>query len=131
MPLVPWLQLGMAVCLIWRRTMPLAGLGIVVLFGMAAKQYGAFHLADYPIFLGVALYLALRGFDMDFFGMRPLDIVRWAAAITLMWASIEKWAYPEWSFPAVHHPPVRDDGIRRANSSCAPPASSSSRSPSR
>jgi hypothetical protein len=31
--------------------------------------------------------------------MRPIDVVRWAAAITLMWASIEKWAYPEWSFP--------------------------------
>ena len=31
--------------------------------------------------------------------MRPMDIVRWAAAITLMWASVEKGAYPEWSFP--------------------------------
>ncbi|MDW4793705.1 hypothetical protein NQ358_24145, partial [Escherichia coli] len=23
----------------------------------------------------------------------------YAAAVTLMWASVEKWAYPEWSFP--------------------------------
>ncbi len=37
--------------------------------------------------------------------MRPLDIVRWAAGITLMWASIEKWAYPEWTFPLfISHP---------------------------
>ncbi len=37
--------------------------------------------------------------------MRPLDIVRWATAITLMWASIEKWAYPEWTFPLfIRHP---------------------------
>ena len=29
----------------------------------------------------------------------------WAAAITLMWASVEKWAYPEWSFPLlIEHP---------------------------
>jgi hypothetical protein len=31
--------------------------------------------------------------------------LRWAAGITLMWASIEKWAYPEWSFPLlIEHP---------------------------
>jgi hypothetical protein len=107
MPLVPWLQLAMATCLIWRRTMPLTALGIVILFGLATKEYGAFHLADYPIFLGIAVYLALRGFDTDFFGWRPLDIMRWSAAITLMWASVEKWAFPQWSFPLfVTHPSV-------------------------
>jgi hypothetical protein len=32
-------------------------------------------------------------------------VLRWAAGITLMWASIEKWAYPEWSFPLfITHP---------------------------
>jgi hypothetical protein len=107
MPLVPWLQLGMATCLIWRRTLPLTALGIVILFGLATKEYGAFHLADYPIFLGVAAYLALRGFDIDFFRWRPVDVVRWSAAITLMWASVEKWAFPQWSFPLfITHPSV-------------------------
>ena len=65
-----------------------------------SMQYGAFHLADYPVFLGVAAYLALVGMQRDLFGMRPLDVVRWAAAITLMWASVEKWAYPQWTLPA-------------------------------
>ncbi len=68
-------------------------------------QYGTFHLADYPVFLGVAAYLALVGAQSQFFGMRPLDVVRWAAAITLMWASIEKWAYPQWSFPLINDNP--------------------------
>ncbi|HXW49525.1 MAG TPA: hypothetical protein VEK31_08795, partial [Xanthobacteraceae bacterium] len=41
----------------------------------------------------------------DFFGQRPIDILRSAAGITLMWASIEKWAYPEWSYPLfIQHP---------------------------
>jgi hypothetical protein len=26
-------------------------------------------------------------------GVRPIDILRWTAGITLMWASVEKWAY--------------------------------------
>lgn len=103
--LVPWLQLAIAAGLLWRRTMPLSGAGIAVLFALAVHDYGVFHLADYPIFLGVAAYLALVGLQQDLFGMRPLDIARYATAITLMWASIEKWAYPQWSFPLfVEHP---------------------------
>jgi hypothetical protein len=96
---VPSLQLVIAAGLVWRPTMPLSGLGIVGLFALAVHDYGVFHLADYPIFLGLAAYLALVGLQRNLFGMRPLDVVRYAAAITLMWASIEKWAYPEWTFP--------------------------------
>jgi hypothetical protein len=104
---VPWLQLAIAAGLIWRRTMPLSGLGIVVLFVLAVRDYGVFHLADYPVFLGLAAYLALVGLQRDLFGARPLDVARYSAAITLMWASIEKWAYPEWSFPLfIEHPAV-------------------------
>lgn len=102
---IPWLQLAIAAGMLWRQTLPLSALGIVFLFGAALQQYGLFHLMDYPIFLGVAAYLALTGLQRNFFGMRPLDVVRWATAITLMWASIEKWAYPEWSFPLfISHP---------------------------
>lgn len=105
-PVIPWLQLGIAAGMLSRRTMPLSALGIAVLFANAVYQYGAFHLADYPVFLGVASYLALTGLQRDLFGVRPLELVRWSAAITLMWASIEKWAYPEWSFPLLSQHPA-------------------------
>ena len=98
-PLVGVLQLAIAAGMLWRRTLPLSAAGMAVLFGIAVYNYGAFHLADYPIFLGVAAYLALVGLQKDLFGIRPLDVVRYSAGVTLMWASIEKWAYPEWSFP--------------------------------
>ena len=93
------LQVAIAAGMLSRPTMPLSALGIAVIFAVGIIQDGAFHLADYPIFLGVAAYLALTGMQSNFFGKRALDVVRYAAAITLMWASIEKWAYPEWSFP--------------------------------
>ncbi len=99
------LQLGIAAGMLSRKTMPLSALGIFVLFDVGIWNYGPFHLADYPIFLGVAAYIALTGGQTDFFGIRPLDVLRWAAGITLMWASIEKWAYPEWSYPLfITHP---------------------------
>ncbi len=103
--LLPWFQLAIAVGFLWRRTMPLSALGIVILFGTAVVEYGAFHLADYPVFLGVAAYCALTGLQRTLFGIRPLDLVRYTGAVTLMWASVEKWAYPQWSFPLfVEHP---------------------------
>jgi hypothetical protein len=103
--IVAAIQLGIAAGMLSRRTMPLSALGIFVLFDIGVWYYGPFHLADYPIFLGVAAYLALVGGQTDFFGVRPVDVLRWAAGVTLMWASVEKWAYPEWSYPLlIQHP---------------------------
>ena len=99
------IQLGIAAGMLSRRTMPLSAAGIAVIFAIAVWEYGVFHLADYPIFLGVASYLALAGLQRDFYGVKAIDIVRWSAGVTLMWASIEKWAYPEWSYPLfITHP---------------------------
>jgi hypothetical protein len=99
------LQLAIAAGMLSRRTMPFSAAGIAIIFGIGIWEYGIFHLADYPIFLGVAAYIALAGLQRDFFGVKALDIVRWSAGVTLMWASIEKWAYPEWTFPLfIEHP---------------------------
>jgi hypothetical protein len=97
---LPQLQLGMAAALLWRPTVPLVTVGIAVLFGLAIHDYGLFHLLDYPIFLGVAVYLALTAWPrLNIPAIRPLDLLRWSASVTLMWASIEKWAYPQWTLP--------------------------------
>ena len=102
---VPWLQLAIAAALLWRPTLVAAAGGMLVLFGMSVAQYGLFHLMDYPIFLGLAAYIANLGLEKPLSWLRGRDILRWSAAITLMWASIEKWAYPEWSAPLfVLHP---------------------------
>jgi hypothetical protein len=99
------IQLGIAAGMLSRRTMPLSAAGIAIIFAIAIWEYGVFHLADYPVFLGVAAYLALVGLQRELFGVRPLDVVRWTAGVTLMWAAIEKWAYPEWSYPLfIQHP---------------------------
>lgn len=99
------IQLGIAAGMLSKKTMPLSAAGIAIIFGIAVWEYGVFHLADYPIFLGIAVYLALIGLRRDLFGVHPLDVVRWSAGVTLMWASIEKWAYPEWSYPLfITHP---------------------------
>jgi hypothetical protein len=102
---IHWFQLAIAAGLFWRRTMVLSGLGIVVLYGIGVAGYGVFHLLDYPIFLGLAAYYVLTGLELKPFGWRPLDVVRWGAGITLCWASVEKWAYPQWTYPVLQQHP--------------------------
>jgi hypothetical protein len=98
-----WLQAAIATGLLFRITMPLSALGIVVLFAQGVWSYGVFHMMDYPIFLGTAVYLAMSGLGKtSLFGLRPLDLVRIGAGITLLWASVEKWAYPEWTYPILY-----------------------------
>lgn len=93
-----WLQLALALFALTRRTAPLTGLGIVFLYFYGVAGYGLYHMLDYPIFVGIAVYLIIDGW---FAGRRNLlahDILRISAGVTLLWASIEKWAFPEWSF---------------------------------
>jgi hypothetical protein len=98
-----WLQAAIAVGMFWRSTMVLSGLGIVVLFAQGVWTYGLFHMMDYPIFLSAAGYLIVSGLRREtILGLRPLDLVRWGVAVTLMWASVEKWAFPGWSYPVLH-----------------------------
>lgn len=98
-PWVEWLQAAIAVGMFWHRSMLLSGIGIVGLYAYGVAAYGLYHMLDYPIFLGFAAYCMLRGLSLDRTGRMPEAIVRWSIGITLMWASVEKWAYPEWTFP--------------------------------
>lgn len=102
---VPWLQLAIAIGILWRPTMAFSACGIAALYALGVREYGLFHMLDYPIFLTSAAYMAMIGTRRTVFDLRPLDVLRWGAAITLMWASVEKWAYPQWSYPLfVTHP---------------------------
>ena len=58
-PIVPWIQLIMALAVISRYTVFITGLGVFALFIAAASQYGIFHMLDYMIFLGIGFYLTV------------------------------------------------------------------------
>jgi hypothetical protein len=102
---ISWLEAGISLGMLWRRTMIVSALGIAFLYAYGVASYGIFHMLDYPIFLALAAYLGLTGLDLKLFNLRPLDVARWGASITLMWASIEKWAYPDWTYPLLQSRP--------------------------
>jgi hypothetical protein len=107
-----WLQAAIAIGTFWQSTLVFSGLGIVALFIQGIWTYGSFHMMDYPVFLSVAGYLIVRGLGREtFLGLRAQDLIRWGVAVTLMWASVEKWAYPGWTFPVLHAHPDLSMGL--------------------
>ena len=102
--IVPWIQLLIGFCALVTVTAPLVGVGIVVLFGAAVAQYGAFHMTDYIIFLGIAYFFLTSGVHGDW--RKSAFIVLYACTgLTLLWASIEKFAYPDWTYPMLKENP--------------------------
>jgi hypothetical protein len=97
-PWVPWLQLAIGLCALSRATVPITGIGMLLLYAAAVVDYGVYHLIDYMIFLGVAyFYLVTR---QPGAWCRSGFIVLFAATgLTLTWAAIEKFAYPQWTYP--------------------------------
>lgn len=93
-----WLQLAIALLALSSRSAGIAGAGIIALFAYGVAEYGLYHMLDYPIFLGVAAYLIVQWRYGERGSPLAENLVRFAAGVTLLWASIEKFAFPEWSF---------------------------------
>ena len=108
---VPWFQVFLSACLFTRRTSAICGLGIISLFTITVVKFGFYHAADYPIFLGIAVYLLLHAVYGDKTLQLATNILRVSTGLTLLWASVEKWAFPQWSFKILHQHPALSMGI--------------------
>ena len=97
--LVPWLQLAIAASMLWRFTLLPGALGIAALYVFAIREYGAFHLMDYPIFPAVAVYLGLSEARSRLLQDLRLPVLYAGVSITMMWGAIEKLGYPCWTLP--------------------------------
>jgi hypothetical protein len=104
---VPWFQLAIAGCALFRRTLPLVGPGIAVLYAAALADYGLYHLLDYLVFLGIAYFFATATLPAR--GWRKSGFVTLYAitGINFLWLAIEKFAYPAWTYPLLDkHPNI-------------------------
>lgn len=106
-----WLQLGIAASMLSARSCVLGAAGILALYGYGAAHYGAFHIADYPVFLGLAAYLALTSVASPRLRALRMPVLHVALCVSLMWAAVEKWAYPQWTFPLLETRPWLTFGI--------------------
>jgi hypothetical protein len=106
-----WLQLGIAISMLSQRTCVLGGIGVTILYAYGASRYGAFHLADYPMFLGIASYFVLTSFASEHGRSLRIPILCVTLCASLMWGAIEKWAYPEWTLSLLAQRPYLAAGL--------------------
>lgn len=102
---VPVVHLAIAGLVLLPRTAFLAGFGMVALYAHAVAEFGVYHLLDYPIFLGVAAYVIIVSLFGEKSAMTAHNVMRCCTGITLLWAGIEKFAFPEWSFVLLDEKP--------------------------
>jgi hypothetical protein len=99
------IQVLVPIYLIARATLPAAAAGIFVLYCYGAATYGLFHMLDYTVFPGLAVYFALSGFQNAKLQSFRFACLRWTVAFSLMWPSMEKFLYPGWIAPILtEHP---------------------------
>jgi hypothetical protein len=104
-PWVPYAQVALSLCALSRRTAPLVGVGIAILYAAAVRVYGFFHLLDYLILAGVAFYFLASATARPGWLTARYIVLFAATGLTLLWAAIEKWAYPAWTYPLVARDP--------------------------
>jgi hypothetical protein len=106
-----WLQFGIAISMLSARTCVLGSLGILTLYGYGVALYGVFHLSDYPMFLGLAAYLGLTSLAKGRLRSKRMLVLYVSICVSLMWGAVEKWAYPQWTFPLLAERPYLTFGI--------------------
>ena len=102
---IPWFQLALAICSLFSTTRPVTGFGIAALYAIGISSYGIFHMLDYMIFIGIAVYfLFSRMASLKWTTFRYATLFA-CTGLTLLWAAIEKWGYPDWTYPLLESDP--------------------------
>lgn len=100
---VPIVQIAIALLVLFPRTARVAALGIVLLYLYAIREYGWFHMLDYPFFIGVAAFFAINEEFDSGRHLLKLAILRVTTGLSFLWVAVEKWMYPDWSYDVLQH----------------------------
>ena len=95
------LQLVVALSMLWKRSLFLAGTAIALLYTCGVWNYGVFHMTDYLFFPGLAIFFARDPREPS--GPAPwrTTLLTGSLALSLMWTAIEKFLYPAWTAEVV------------------------------
>lgn len=108
---VGWLQFGLALLLIFERTTPIAGVGILGLYGLGIVQFGGFYMLDYLLFVGVAIYLMVYANRNPRIRALRIPALYFTVGFSLFWVAIEKLIYPQWGLAILADRPLLTLGL--------------------
>lgn len=95
---IGWFQFGLAFLLLFPRTVPFAGLGTIVLYGISMFNFSGFHMLDYLMYVGVGWYLLVSRVKPTMLRKSGLLILYLSIGFSLCWVALEKFVYPEWAY---------------------------------
>lgn len=110
-PLWGWLQFAMALLLIFPKTTPITGLGIVFIYFAGISQHGLFHMLDYVIYPAVGLYLIFTHLKDERLKNLDLPVLYSGLGFSLCWVAFEKIFYPYWGLSVLNQAPALTMGL--------------------
>jgi hypothetical protein len=102
---VGWFQFLLALLLLLQITVPLAGLGLILLYGIGIYEFGIFHMLDYPMYAGAGYYLLVSQNKNAQINESGLPVLYLTVGFSLCWVALEKVIYPEWGLYVLQQNP--------------------------
>lgn len=102
---VGWFQFILAFLLLFRETVPLAGLGLIALYTFGIYEFGIFHMLDYPMYAGVGYYLLVIDSSNERIRGTALPALYLTVGFSLCWVALEKIIYPQWGLYVLQQHP--------------------------
>jgi hypothetical protein len=103
---VGWAQFAVALLLLSRRTVPLAGAGLLALYGLGVARFGAFHVLDYAYVAGFAVAFLVSAARSERVRGLALPALYATVGFSLCWVALEKLVYPQWGLYVIEQTPA-------------------------
>lgn len=104
-PWVGWMQFAVAFLLLFRRSTPVAGVGLIALYLLGLAQAGAFHMLDYLLYVGAGWYLAVSNARDERVRGTGIPALYLTVGFSLCWVALEKIIYPQWGLYVLQQNP--------------------------
>lgn len=102
---IGWFQFVLAALLLFERTVPLAGLGLGLLYLLGVGQVGVLHMLDYLLYLGAGYFLLVSNASDARVRASGLPALYLTVGLSLCWVALEKVVYPQWGLYVLQQNP--------------------------
>jgi uncharacterized membrane protein YphA (DoxX/SURF4 family) len=103
---IGWAQFVLVLLLLFPRTTPIAGAGVIALYLLAVSLFGAFYMLDYVLFLGVGYFLIVSQSDNPRTRATRLPALYATVGFCLVWLGLEKLVFPQWGLEILSENPA-------------------------
>ncbi len=94
---IAWAQLIIAALFVFRPLLPLAGIGILMLFGIGIARFGIFSMLDHLLLAGMAWYFIAHDSKKPSLAASALPALYASVGFCLIWLGAAKLFDPAWT----------------------------------